>query len=342
MLRERTSEQIRDNAIKMGVKKAKSGCLDCMDGYFTLAKQHGATEVEIQQALEESTGARGKGLSRRELIKLAVASGIAVGAAGLVGGTAHAISTYWGTDSASGNCCGMPYNFYIGRFGVGQTADQSGSPYFNISAANAAGFNNTFGYWGVQGPGSAPSGMSAYSWGQAQATAAWNAWGSGPFSGKLGGYTVFGDLESGFGGWSFGNYGPNQQVVNGFLSKLWSITPTNVFPGLYSSPYYWSNLFGTAYSVGSTSYVLWVAGCDTCGSDLCSPCASCNTISTVTNKFSSVASTSFGGYKAVIWQYWIDPGNNSAPCYGCGDFDVASQHTNSFQPVSGSTYATHC
>lgn len=131
MPRPRSGRKIREDAIKMGVKKAQSGCLDCMEGYFNLAKEHGATEVDIRVALERVTTTRGRGLSRRELIKLAVASGVALSASAAIVSQAKASTTYyWGTDSLTATCCGMPANFYIGRFG--HADEQNGdSTYFN-------------------------------------------------------------------------------------------------------------------------------------------------------------------------------------------------------------------
>ncbi|MBA2284206.1 MAG: hypothetical protein H0W02_01850 [Ktedonobacteraceae bacterium] len=336
MLRKRSSEQIHVDAVKMGIQKVRSGCFSCAEGYFELARQHGATDEEIRQALDAVASTPDKDLSRRELIKLIGAGGLALSAAGLITHRADAAAAWWGTDSNSQTCCGMPQNFYVGRMGYGGEPGGDGY-FFNTSAARAAGGANTFGYWGVVGPDSRGS-YSPYDWGRKQADNAWNAWYNSPNHAFIWGYTVFGDVESGFGGWSNGNYGPNQAVLNGFCTELYNITPANpvVWPGIYISPYTWGQFFGTGFRT-NTAFVLWLAGCDTCGSDICNPCnSSCNTLTTVQNRLSStVVNIGLGGMKPVLWQYWI------SDC-GCGDYNVAIQHTNSFGVVTGGSRYSTC
>jgi hypothetical protein len=177
MLLQRDPLKIRADALSMGVKKARAGCLDCMEGYFRIARQHGATEEDIQSALEVVTGSVGNRLGRRDLMKAALASGLAVASLGSLADTVHAdtVPYYWGTDSNTSNCCGMPMNFYIGRMGYG--VEPNGDPYFfNVNMANQVGVNRTFGYWGLQGPGLKPAGTTAFDWGVRQADAAWHAW----------------------------------------------------------------------------------------------------------------------------------------------------------------------
>src|ERR1700726_4154379 len=99
MLRQRDTARIRADAVRMGVQKAKNGCLSCSEQYFELARQHGATEEEIRGALESATGTTGKRLSRRNLVKLAAvgaAGGLALETTRLFGGKAQAVSTWWG------------------------------------------------------------------------------------------------------------------------------------------------------------------------------------------------------------------------------------------------------
>ncbi len=330
MLKQRTSEQIRGAAITMGIKKAQSGCTTCAEGYFDLAKQHGAAEEEIQAALEQATGASGKGLSRRDLIKIAVASGLALTSSGLLlpqtSRVARAATYYWGIDSNTTICCAMPLNFYIGRMGQGITADTTYFA-FNTAMANQLGPNFVFGYWGVQGPVGRPSQYDPYGWGVAQGQAAWDAW-SGNFIGaaSIGGYTVFGDIEEGFGGWLGGSTGDNQQTLNGFLNQLWDITPAGVWPGLYVSQYTWNTFFGSGF-VPSIDFVFWLAG-TSCS--VCAPCASCTTtIQDVENQFSSLQNLVVGGQKPILWQYWLTPGCNNP---GCNDWDVALQLNYSLTP----------
>jgi len=104
-----------------------------------------------------------KGFNRRELIKYAVAGGLALTTTGLLSvekpNQAMAASYYFGIDSNTTNCCSMPLNFYIGRMGQGTSPDTSYFA-FNTSMANQVGWANTFGYWGVQGP--TASGQSPY------------------------------------------------------------------------------------------------------------------------------------------------------------------------------------
>lgn len=340
MLQQRNPDKVHADAIKVGMQKARSGCASCADGYFELAKQYGATEEEIRQELEAATKTTKKGLSRRELIKLMASGGLALSAIGLISKDAQAISTWWGTDSNSQTCCQMPQNFYIGRMGYGNEPNGDGY-FFNTHAATAAGFSNTFGYWGVVGPNDSRRGnLSPYAWGSKQADLAWNAWYNSPNAGFIEGYTVFGDIEANFGGWSNGNYSPNQDVLNGFCTELYNITPSNpaVWPGIYISPNSWSSYFGTSFRT-TNSFVLWLTGCDTCGSDICGPCdSSCNTITTVQNRLSAtIVNIGLGTMKPVLWQYWIDP-----ECGSCGDFNVATQNTNSFQVVTGGSTYSHC
>ena len=340
MLNQRSSDQIRVDALKVAIRKATTGCLGCADSYLALAEEHGATEAELQQAIDAIYRETGKRAGRRNMMKLlaagglVAAGGLALETSGLLSSQA-AIPTQWGTDSGSQTCCSMPQNFYIGRLGYGGQP-QGDAYYFNLNAARAAGHGRTFGYWGVVGPDLRPASMTPDAWGRQQATNAWNAWNHGPNSAYVGGTTVFADVEPGFGGWSFGNYGQNQGVVSGFLAQLFAITPPRTWPGLYISSYYWSGLLGTAYRP-ATDFVLWICGCDTCGRDICSPCNySCNTLNTVQNKLAStVVNTTLGGRKPVIWQYWI------SDC-SCGDYNVMTQSVSSLTPALGNTtyYAT--
>lgn len=249
---------------------------------------------------------------------------------------AEGISTWWGTDSSTQSCCEMPQDFYIGRMGYG--GQSVGDAYFfNTDAANAAGQQYTYGYWGVVGPESAPVGWSPVQWGQQQANNAWNARSEGPHASYIGGLTIFADVEPGFGGWSFGNFAANQGVLNGFLTQLFNITPHEVWPGLYISPYYWSNLMGQGFRPG-TDFVLWLTGCDTCGADLCNPCDfSCNTLTSVSQRLTaSILNVTLGGRRPVLWQYWI------GGCQ-CGDYNVITQHAASLVPVNGNvTYNAPC
>jgi hypothetical protein len=330
--------QIRQDAIKMGLKKAQNGCPECAEKYFELARQHGASEQEILTVLEQATGLEQKGLSRRALIKYAVAgaSGLAI-AGTLVFSLEHlsgvgASTTFsFGVDSNTTTCCQMPFDFYIGHMGYGIYPDTYYFA-FNSTMAKKAGHTNTFGYWGVQGPGENPGYSSAQAWGVAQGQAAWKAW-NGSFVGSdlVGGLTVFGDVESGFGGWGT-DVAANQAVINGFLSQLFTVTPAEVWPGLYISPDFWNEHLGRSF-VPSTSFVLWINGASDC--TVCDPCneACSTTVSDAQNTFlKQVRPLTLGGQQPILWQYWLtNPGCNNS---GCGDWNIASQLGRSLVPAA--------
>lgn len=260
MLRPRDSAHIRTAALEMAIRKAKTGCYACAQRYFELAKKHGAAEEEISRAIDAAVESGEQGVSRRHLLKIAAAvvAGVTLGSSELLPKRAEAYRYHWGTDSNSATCCGIPQHFYIGRFGFGTW----GSAYFfNTAAAQAAGKSNTYMYWGLEGPGLTPYGLTTYSWGWQQASAALNQWSNNPNAAFIGGYTIFADIESGFGGWTAGNYEhyANQQVVEGFLDRIAKAytTTTPFHPGIYIAPLDWSDYFGTDFRP-STPFVLWI------------------------------------------------------------------------------------
>lgn len=320
----------------MGIKKARQGCTACAEKYFDLAGLYGTSEQEILAALREATGVRKPGLKRRELIKYAVAGagGLITTAAALFAltrsGPAQASSSYFGIDSNTTICCQMPLHFYAGRMGYGVYPDTFYYA-FNTAMARLAGYNNTFGYWGVQGPASNP-GSTPYRWGVAQAQAAWNAR-DRSFIGAsyVGGYTVFGDVEEGFGGWS-SQIAANQAVISGFLNELFAITPSAVWPGLYVSPGFWNRYLGGNRFVPVTPFVLWICGVYACA--VCGPCdPSCSsTPADAAHSFSTrVQTIAVGGQNAVLWQYWLtNPGCDNS---GCGDWSISSQLARSLRPT---------
>ncbi len=304
------------------------------------AMRTGVTETQGFPSGHHSTDKR---LSHWKVTKNMTANGfisatrnLASRATRLFTGNTQSVPAWWGTDSSTQTCCAMPQNFYIGRLGYG--AEPLGdSNFFNVNAAQSAGRGHTYGYWGLVGPDIRPTGVDPYVWGELQADNAWNACQHGSHAYLVGGLTVFADVETGFGGWTSGNNGPNQDVLTGFLDRLFAITPPAVWPGLYISPYFWTGFFGQSFRP-TTDFVLWVTGCDTCGGDICNPCDySCNTLTTVRNRLTStVGNVTLGGRKTVLWQYWL------SDC-GCGDFDVLTQDTPSLLPVKGTTiYYSPC
>jgi hypothetical protein len=337
MLKQRTPEQIRWDAIRMGLKKAQNGCPACAEKYFDLARLYGASEQEILAVLEEATGMHKRGLKRRELIKYLVAGagGVLVTATAILSltrsGPALASSSYFGIDSNTSVCCSMPLHFYIGRMGYGVYPDTYYYA-FNTAMARQVGNTHTFGYWGVQGPALNTGYSTPYRWGVAQAQAAWTAWNSSFIGASyVGGYTVFGDVEEGFGGWG-SNTGQNQAVINGFLDELFAITPHEVWPGLYVSPGFWNRYLGGNHFVPATPFVLWICGVYECA--VCGPCdPSCSsTPGDAANYFyNRVRAITVGGQNAVLWQYWLtNPGCDNS---GCGDWSISSQLARSLRPA---------
>ncbi len=340
----REAAKIRDDALKLAVKKGQAGCLSCMESYLQLAHEYGANEEELllarkqgqllpqEDVLEQSYE---KSSQRRQLLKLAARGGIAAaaGALSLHSQTAEAQesavkqTTLWGTDSVTAACCGMPQNFYIGRIGYGTERTGDGN-FFNMPAASRAGRNHTYGYWGVLGPDLRPAKVSAFDWGRRQADCAWNARNHGVHARYIGGLTVFADLEPEFGGWQRNSYMANRAVVSGFLQELFTISPHYVWPGLYSSPLTWRSLLGQQYRP-TTDFVLWLTGSHTCTRELCSPCnPACKTLPGVQRILNAnISRMALGGRKPVVWQYWI----NSC---GCGDYNVMTQNAPSLRPVN--------
>ncbi len=356
MLRQREPQQIRASAIAMGIKKARSGCLDCLDSYLNLARQYGATHKEIQQALTQivqSDATTGTTLlqQRRHLLKWAAYATVLPLAYQFLAHTQSAAAheatppktqkphdddLLWGTDSNTLSNDIMPQDFYIGRLGYGAQPNGN-AQFFNVTAAQQAGKDRTFGYWGIVGPKLKPGGISDYNWGVKQAGCAWNSWHNGSHASYLGGLTIFGDLEPGFGGWQNGNYKANQAVLAGFLDQMHHLAPkSSVFPGLYISPLYWRSLIGEQYCP-KTPFVLWLTGCHTCASSITSPGdSSGNTPDTIqTNLDAGVANVTIGGQRPVVWQYWI------SSC-GAGDYNVMLQNSTILKPVAGDTNFVPC
>jgi len=326
MLQQRESERIRQDAIQMAMKKADAGCLPCVKGYLELARQHGATEEEFRLAIAHASQIPGKGVSRRNLLKLAfgVAAGLTLSLPELLAGTARADSSFWGTDTNTATCCGLPQNMYLGHLGAGTATGDTSN--FNTSAAQAAGNSSTYAYWDVEGPDQA-SGTDPYSWGHQQGQIAANEWTNNPNANYVGGTTIFADIEQMNPGWS-SDQSKNQAVFQGFLD---SIQNSSLTPGVYISPNTWQVFFGSGYAPNQ-NFVLWITGCQTCAVS-CRPCDSCtDTPSQVQNLLPTVSQIYLGGSGAVVWQYWI------GSC-ACGDFDVAIQDpSGGFTPVAGPIY----
>lgn len=332
MHNQRNSTHIRENAIKMAIKKAQAGCQSCAAGYVELAKQHGATKEQLHNAIATASSSFEQGMSRRSLLKLIAGTsvGLTFGTLGLSGKAWADSSDYWGTDTntVSETIYGLPQDFYIGRLGHDTTLDTSA---FNVNTATATGYNSTYAFWDIEGPDYQPS-MSAFSWGYQQGqTAAYQQFHSNIGTTYVGGNTVFGDIEKGNFGWrTTGNpadKSANQAVLEGFLAAVSNQTFGPTVPGVYISPYIWQLFFGGDY-ITNTDFVLWMTGYQTSAIS-CWPCASCTDTQTqVEAMLPSVQQQSLGGAGVVVWQYWISGS-------GCGgDFDVAIQNPSiGFSPL---------
>ena len=288
-------------------------------------------------------------VNRRSLLKTGVMSGVALALSGLNIKDVQAVTTYCGLDSWSTICCSMPLNFYIGRGGEAGSWDSS---YFNTTSASGAGTSYSHIYWWLHGPNDTPSGVTDYNWGKQQATAAGNAWygdGGCTWAPYAYGKTFFADIEysgSTYYGWrtdgSSASKTRNQKVLEGWLDGIAGYLRSGYnpgfIPGFYTRPNIWSVLFGTSYKTPRGG-VLWISGCKTNCSNICSPCSNnCSTTLTdVANAFPSVAGTILGGNKSVVWQYWIDCSGNCG-CGTNGDWDATQQSGyQNFSPVTSST-----
>lgn len=87
MTRARDSKKIRRDALRMARTKLQEGCEGCTAGYLVLAREHGATDAEVEQVFAQS-GA----LSRRELLTKAAALSSALVAGSFLPATASADS----------------------------------------------------------------------------------------------------------------------------------------------------------------------------------------------------------------------------------------------------------
>lgn len=337
----RGSEEILNDSIEMALKKADEGCLNCAEGYFTLAKKNGATEEILERAIERHTNSKVGKLSRRDLLKLASLGAAALTASSIGLKTANAYSYYWGTDGLSPSSQGIPQNFYIGQTGFGAPYSYSGNgavttTYFNNSAASQAGSQRTYLYWGVKGPASKPGSLNAYNWGVAQGNDAVNSWFAHPSSPYIYGRTIFGDIEeTAFPGWAASSQTDNRLTFQGFIDAIATSTRYNYQPGIYISPYNWSQFYGTSFRP-TRYFVLWTTGCRTCTIS-CHPTFSCNTMTDVQNNVvPTTANVVLGGSQMVISQYYT----TDCPDNANADWDVSIQNPyDTFFPyTSGSSY----
>ncbi len=220
---------------------------------------------------------------------------------------------------------------------------------FQLKPARIAGPERTYGYWLLRGPRES-SGADPLDYGVTQAKdliEQWTTYHRIAASGELliGGRTLFGDVEAscseedkeaGMGsgecleadrdvfGWGFcpgyEDQDPvpapcqrNQRVLEGFLR---TIRESGFTPGLYTSPYFWTNIFGKSYVpmriatrklpggeviefLKPERFVLWTTGCESNGQ---------RDPEEIEEVLLSVVESAMGGMKTAIWQYAPEPG----------------------------------
>lgn len=106
MIRPRDPALVRADALRLGAEKQLGGCDACAAGYFTLARQHGATEEDIRQArLAAGDRAAQAEISRRAFLKTVAVATAGAAVAGAVSAlpqlTAEAGAVSAATDGAS-------------------------------------------------------------------------------------------------------------------------------------------------------------------------------------------------------------------------------------------------
>jgi hypothetical protein len=322
-IEQRSPEEIRERAIATAVAKHEEGCENCAAAYIDVARRNGATEEDIRRG----------GIGRRGFLKFAVALLAATGAASavdLLRPTPSAKASVllrgaylgsFGVDSctpmeaATGQA--MPLQFYVAEVG----ATQYGLGCFNAGTASYVGPDFTHGYWGLCGPNNATD-PAVY--GRLQAQLAIEALQANP---AVGAKTFFADVETGFGGWGDpATPAQNAALLDAFLS---TIAAAGYIPGVYINDNSRDAWFAPDY-VAAVPFVYWVAGGPDAG-QMCAPCTpNCDTLTPVQQMWDAdVSKYTFGGYRAVLWQYWLSN-------FGCGgDFNFSPQSAyHGFAPVS--------
>jgi len=85
MPRHRQPANIRADALSMAVKKLGSGCEGCAQSYVKLAREHGATEEDIEQAIAGAADGAGNAISRADALKLAAVGATRIAALAVAG-----------------------------------------------------------------------------------------------------------------------------------------------------------------------------------------------------------------------------------------------------------------
>lgn len=205
---------------------------------------------------------------------------------------------YFGSDDATTtNSCGM--SFYLGRLGGGIKVAQY---WFNENYDIPA-----FAYWNIHGTGSQ---SNLQEWGAQQANVFWDQYANGQYPPGQPGYTIFGAISSGSGGWTSGNYGPNQDVVTGFLNQLASNIASSPLAGAVTLGLYGSqtNEFGDLLDAANWQapqpVVIWTA-------DALSSLPDCAGVEAEYCQMPTLC-----GYFPMIWQYFQNPDYDITPYAG--------------------------
>ena len=194
-------------------------------------------------------------IRRRDFIKIVILSGFSITTVNLIKHLGiesidsvlaipdidpyyYGTDTSWAVDTKGVNASNFPQDFYIGRTGVGELI-YNDSSFFSV-AADKAGYSCTHTYWNLKGPYYYARGnRTRYQYGFDQATVAASAWYDHYWSGKIGGKTIFADIEAEPNyndGWrdSNGSYNVsyNQAVLEGYLDGIVSYSRNGYNPGL--------------------------------------------------------------------------------------------------------------
>jgi hypothetical protein len=116
---------------------------------------------------------------------------------------------------------------------------------------------------------------------------------------------MFGAVSAGSGGWKTGNYGPNREVVSGFLTKLASLSSgVGMRLGLYGNQTAeFQGLLDASSWTSPEAIVVWIAAYGSF--------ADCTAVKSAYCPMPTV-----GGYFPMIWQYSGTPDYDITPYAG--------------------------
>jgi len=206
---------------------------------------------------------------------------------------------YYGSDSGTptGN---YGSTFYIGRLGQGDSTQPD-----TLWAIPRPSARRAATYWNIVGPSGAPV-TTPTLWGEYQATAYWSSYAAYGIPSGTPLNNLFGSITTTVSGWTIGNYGPNQGVVNGFLNKLSSLSSGAGFHiGLYGSQVgAFEDRLDSATWTSPVPIVVWIA----------------SYVSAIPAQTQLEADycpmPTVGGYFPMIWQYYGNPDYDITPYVG--------------------------